>query len=390
MSAVVAAAPVVAASAPNAGVSAPEDAVYGHAGGTGDCSYPVSTTDATGTEVTVEGSPDSVVALGASTAQTVWELDAEATVVGVSQFATYLEGAEDAEVVTEGFPATIRTEAVIDLDPDLVLAANVYPNESLDQLRDAGITVYKFGAAGSIEDVYAKTERIGHFVGACEAANATVTEMRSTVGTVSEAVDGEERPDVLYLQSGGFAPGPNTFIGGLIDAAGGANIVANADAPGPYPQLEGEFIVEQDPEWLIVAGSQDQLTQDPRTLAPNNTAIRNTTAWEEGNFVVVNNNNISQPAPRIVSPLRKMARALHPEAYAAASTTPTPTGPAGTETVTGPEETDGGTETPTGPTGTETRTEPAGTETESPGLPGFGVGVAVIALLAFLVTVRRR
>jgi iron complex transport system substrate-binding protein len=174
MSAVVAAAPVVAASAPNAGVSAPEDAVYGHAGGTGDCSYPVSTTDATGTEVTVEGSPNSVVALGASTAQTVWELDAEAKVVGVSQFATYLEGAEDAKVLTEGFPATIRTEAVIDLDPDLVLAANVYPNESLDQLRENGITVYKFGAAGSIEDVYAKTERIGHFVGACEAAKATV------------------------------------------------------------------------------------------------------------------------------------------------------------------------------------------------------------------------
>jgi iron complex transport system substrate-binding protein len=410
MSAAGAAAPAAASSAPDSSVYAPDDGVSGHADGAGECSFPVSATDATGTEVTVEGSPDSVVALGASTAQTIWELDAEERVVGVSQFATYLDGAGDAEVVTEGFPATIQTEAVVGLEPDLVLAANVYPNESLQQLRDAGITVYKFEAAGSIEDVYAKTERIGHFLGACAAANTTVTEMRGTVDTVSEAVSGEERPDVLYPQSGGFAPGPNTFIGGLIDAAGGANIVANANATSTYPQLSGEFIVEQDPEWLIVSAPPGQADADPTELAPDAPALRNTTAWEEGNFVVVSNNNISQPAPRIVSPLEEMAAAFHPEAYAEAQASPTPTEPAGTGTPTEPAETgtvtetpagtDAGTETPTDPAETGTVTEtpagPAGTETsaatdtESPGLPGFGVGVAVVALLALLVATRRR
>lgn len=421
MSVVVAAAPVVAASVPDAGVSAPDadvsapdaavsapgGAVYGHAGGAGECSYPVSATDATGTEVTVEESPDSIVALGASTAQTIWELDAEETVVGVSKFANYLDGAEDVENVTEidGFSTVVLTEVIVGLDPDLVLAANVYPNESLTQLRDAGITVYKFPAAGSIEDVYAKTERIGHLIGECEAANATVTDMRSTVETVREAVSGEERPDVLYPQSGGFSPGPNTFIGGLIDAAGGANVVANANATSTYPQLSGEFIVEQDPEWLIVAGSQDELDQDPKSLAPDNDALRNTTAWEEGNFIVVNNNHISQPAPRIVSPLRKMAQAFHPDAYAAANTTPTTTATdpgtetstestgtiPGTETRTEPTGTDAGTETPGGPSGTDAGTRtPTGTETEAPGLSGFGMGAAGIALLAVLVVARRR
>jgi iron complex transport system substrate-binding protein len=372
------------------------------------CAYPVSETDATGTEVTVTGEPDRIVALGASTAQTLWELDADGKVVGVSQFGTYLDGAGDLEVVTEGFPAAVKTETIIGLNPDLVLAANVYDNESLQQLRDApGITVYKFEAAGSIEDVYAKTERIGHLAGACEAANTTVAEMRGTVDTISEAVSGEERPHVLYPQTGGFAPGPNTFIGGLIDAAGGANVVANANATSPYPQLSGEFIVEQDPEWLVISAPPGQEDADPTELAPDNPALRNTTAWEEGNFVVVNTNNISQPAPRIVSPLRKMAQAFHPEAYAAANATPTepggtatPAGPtgtdAGTETPTEPTGTDAGTETPTEPVGTTTATEPGGTEmptgteTESPGLPGFGMGVAVVALLALLLSTRRR
>ncbi|MFB6227320.1 MAG: PGF-CTERM-anchored ABC transporter substrate-binding protein [Halobacteriales archaeon] len=390
------------AAVPAAASSAPDDGVHGHADGAGECSFPVTATDATGTEVTVEESPDSVVALGASTAQTIWELDAEGTVVGVSKFANYLDGAEDVKNVTatEGFSTIVRTELIVSLDPDLVLAANVYNttnSQSLQQLRDAGITVYTFEQASSIEAVYAKTERIGHLIGECEAANTTVAEMRETVGTVREAVEGEERPDVLYPQTGGFAPGPETFIGGLIDAAGGANVVANANATSTYPQLSGEFIVEQDPEWLIVSTPSGQ-ARDPAEFVPEGAAIRNTTAWEEGNFVVVNNNNISQPAPRIVSPLREMAQAFHPEAYAAANTTPTPTEPSGTETSTESTATNAGTETPTGPTGTDTGTETptgptgtdSGTETESPGLRGFGMGVAVVALLSVLVAMRRR
>jgi len=373
MSAAGAATPAAAASTPDSSVHAPDSSVRGHADGAGECSYPASATDATGTEVTVEAEPDSVVALGASTAQTIWELDAEEKVVGVSQFATYLDGAEDVETVTttEGLSTNVQTEVIVGLDPDVVLAANVYNttnSQSLQQLRDAGITVYTFEAAGSIEDVYAKTERIGHLVGACESANTTVAEMRSTVDTVSAAVSGEDRPRVLYPQGDGFAPGPNTFIGGLIDAAGGTNVVANANATSTYPQLSGEFVVEQDPEWLIVSGSQEQMDQDPKSLAPNNTAIRNTTAWEEGNFVVVDNNHISQPAPRIVSPLRKMAQAFHPEAYAAANTTTVST------------DTPGADETDT----------PDGTETEAPGQPGFGAGVALAALLGLLALARRR
>jgi iron complex transport system substrate-binding protein len=394
MSAAGVTAPAAASNAPDS-VHAPEGDLYGHADGAGECAFPVSATDATGTEVTVGESPDSVVALGASTAQTIWELDAEGKVVGVSKFANYLEGAPEIENVTEteGFETIVRTEVIVGLDPDIVLAANVYPNDSLQQLREAGITVYKFEQAGSIEDVYDKTERIGHLIGECEAANTTVTGMRATVDTVREAVSGEERPDVLYPQTGGFAPGPNTFIGGLIDVAGGANIVADANATSTYPRLSGEFIAEQDPEWLIVSAPSGE-AEDPSAFVPEGAALRNTTAWEEGNFAVVDTNNISQPAPRIVTPLRKMAQAFHPEAYAAATTTPTatPTTDDGMETET--TDASDGTVTTEPTEGTVSGTEPSGgttTEsTETPGQPGFGAGAAVAVLLAVLALARRR
>jgi iron complex transport system substrate-binding protein len=384
---------VAGVAAPVAGSTAVADAdrvgtAVPAAHGGGACEYPYSAPDVTGEEVTVDEKPERIVALGASTAQTLWELDADERVVGVSTFATYLDGADEKTVVTEteGFSTTVLVEEIVGLDPDVVLAANVYPNESLDQIREAGIPVYKFPLAGSIEDVYDKTGRIGHLAGACEAADATVERMRGEIDTVREAVAGEDRPRVLYPQSGGFAPGPNTFIGGLIDAAGGANIAANANATSPYPQLSGEFVVEQDPEWLIVSAPPGQADSDPRDLVPEGPALRNTTAWEEGNFVVVGTNNVSQPAPRIVSPLRRMAQAFHPEAYAAAEATPTATEPPGTDETTATDSTGIDATTTGTDDGTPTLTA---TGTEAPGLPGFGVGVAAVALLALVVLARR-
>lgn len=326
------------------------------------CSYPVTATDATGTEVTLDAPPTRIVSLNPSVAQTLWEIGAAEKVVGVSQFADFLPGASNLTTVTSGYPATVQVETVIDLDPDLVLAPNTIDNESVSRLRKANITIFRFPAAFSVEDVYTKTERIGMLVGACDGAKETVTWMKSEIDLVEAAVEEQDRPPVLYPMGDGFAPGPNTFIGAMINASGGDNIVANANTTRPYPQLSGEFVVAQDPQWLILAASPDQMDAQPREIAPNSPALRNTTAWEKGNFVVVNRNNISQPAPRIVYPVRKMVQSFHPDAYATAN------------------------DSSTVRNSTLTSTSP----TSSPSVPGFGIGQFAFVAFAIAALGRRR
>jgi iron complex transport system substrate-binding protein len=48
----------------------------------GDCSFPVSVMDATGTEVTVDDAPEEIVTLDAASAQTCWEIGAEERITG--------------------------------------------------------------------------------------------------------------------------------------------------------------------------------------------------------------------------------------------------------------------------------------------------------------------
>ena len=330
-----------------------------------NCSFPTTATDATGTEVTVEGEPEEVVALGASTAQTLWEIGAREKVTGmpVDSTTASLAGSENRTGIYQADGFTVATEQVIGLDADLVLAANVIPNETVTALREAGLTVFKFDPANSLSGVYEKTELMGQFVGACAEADRVVDAMQTRVETVRTAVGNETQPSALYLLSGGFVAGNGTFIGDLLRTAGAENLAANANISS-YQEISEEVIAERDPEWIVVSN---------RSFVPEGEPWASTTAVEEEQVVVVSANNISQAAPRVVLPLTDLARAFHPDAMAAATLTNTtigganatpiePTTAATTATETGTDET--GTTTATTTAAVATTVEP--TTSESP------------------------
>jgi len=349
-----------------------------------DCEFPVTLTDATGTELTLDAAPERVVTLNPSAAQTMWEIGAREKVVGVSQYATYLEGAGSRTNVSGANGPSVET--VIGLQPDLVLVPNTthgFAPGRIRQLRDAGVPAYVFPLATSVEDVIEKTRRTGRLVGACEGADATAREMERELATVREAVAGEERPRVLYVFFG-FTAGAGTFVDELITTAGGRNVAAGANVSG-YRRISDETVVEQDPEWIVLN------TDDPDGLPPRNAAYNGTTAVREGNVLVLNVDYLNQPAPRVIRPVRAMARAFHPEAYAAANATDTPT-PTPT-----PDLDDEPTPTPT-PTPTTTAAGSDGGSDGSDGgeatssestTPGFTLALAVLAVLVFAFARRR-
>ena len=80
-----------------------------------NCSFPTTATDATGTEVTVEGEPEEVVALGASTAQTLWEIGAREKVTGmpVDSTTASLAGSENRTGIYQADGFTVATDHLL-------------------------------------------------------------------------------------------------------------------------------------------------------------------------------------------------------------------------------------------------------------------------------------
>lgn len=331
------------------------------------CEFPVTVTDATGTEVTIEEPPAEVVTTDAASAQTLWEIGADDRVTGmpVREYTAYLEGSANRTDVLSDDGTSVEVETVVDLQPDLVVVPNpgITPEETVEKLRDSGLTVYQSTFESSFEDIYAKTEVYGHLVGECESAETTAAETRDRVETVSEAVAEEEQPRVLYYFFG-FTAGEGTFIADIVETAGGENVAANADIEG-FKQISDEVVVEQDPEWVVAPDGESAIDTTEEPLA-------STTAVENDRVLRVDANLVSQAGPRVVEPLEALAAAFHPE-VSLEETTDTPT-----ETPT-PAEADTPTDTPT----------PAEDPADGAG-SGFGGVVAVCAVVAATVLLRRR
>lgn len=346
---------LVVAAALTAGLAVGAPAAAGAAGQ--DCSFPVTETDATGTQVTIDEEPDRIVTTNPSAAQTLWEIGARDKVVGVTKYASYLEGSDEKTNVSGAGYTNVVVEKVVGVEPDLVLVPNAtFGHQSIvQQLRDAGLTVFHFGAAGSLDDIREKTRLTGRLVGECEGAADSVEEMDRKLAPVEEAVEGEEEPSVLFvLGPDGYTAGSGTFIDTAIETAGGDNVAANANLTG-YKQISQEVVEDRDPEWIVIPYEG---------AIPATDVYNDSTAVTEGNVLVVDNNFVSQPAPQIVQPIRAMAAAFHPDAWAAANATETPT-----------------------PRITDTEPAPDGTPTTS---PGFGVAAGLVALVVALALVRRR
>lgn len=292
--------------APASSVTAPSATVQE------SCSFPVTRTDATGTEVHIPNEPERVVTLAPSAAQTMWSIAAEHKVVGVTKYASYLERAETKANVSGSGPGFADVEKVVGLTPDLVLAPDVVSNETVAKLRAANVTVYKFSEPTSLDDVIAQTRLTGRLVGQCDGAETVAEDMEARLGEIRNTVSDRDRPRVLYVFFG-FTAGENTFIDEIIEYAGGTNAAAEAGIEG-YAQVSQEVVVQQDPEWIVTN------SDDPGI--PESEAYDSTTAVQQGQTVVVQIEYLNQPAPRTVRAVEQLARAFHGEAFEA---TPEPT-----------------------------------------------------------------
>ena len=345
------------------------------------CNFPFTATDATGTEITVDERPERVTTLNPSAAQTMWEIGGREQVVGLSQFALYLDGAESRQNVSAaGFG--VNNEKVVGTDPDLVLAPNSISNETVLALRDAGLTVFRFEGATSIADIEAKTTLTGRLTGNCQGATEANAWMTQNVDAAQSAVEGAERPRVIYPLGGGFVAGDGTFIDAMITASGGSNVVADFGLAG-YPELSDEEVIESGPEIVLITTPGGAAILDSEPYASTPAAENNRTVYVERNY-------LNQPAPRsVVYAVGNMTAGFHPDAYGEAEFVTRAEVAASMETDESTAS-DSATTATGEPSATQADDGTSTAEQTDATSPGFGVAAAVLALVATTLLATRR
>lgn len=281
----------------------------------------MSETDVAGTTVTVHSVPQRIVSLIPGNTELLFAVGAGRSVVGVTNYCDYPP--EAGEIAKIGDLTAMSLEKIVDLDPDLVLASTGNSRELIFSLRALDVPVFVIDPQ-SVEEVLDAIATVGRLAGREEAARELLAGYRQRLAAVSDRV-GElaesERPSVFVgspFRDENWTPGPETFVSAVIRRAGGRN-VADDLAPRTWAVYNLEHIVSRNPQVLLSTLGEGQDPEDTtKRYLERAKALKgwqDLDAVRDERVVLIPENWLLRPAPRLIRAIETLAAALHPNLF---------------------------------------------------------------------------
>jgi iron complex transport system substrate-binding protein len=266
-----------------------------------------------------EAGPSSrVVVAGGALTEIAFALGAGERVVGVDATSSHPPEAEARPEI--GYFRRLSAEGVLSLAPDLLLAApETGPEIALEQIAAAGVEIRTAPNLLGAEGIAPKIRFVGEVLGRMEAAEALAARVEADLSHVREKVARiGTRPRVLFvLLLRGGAPvvgGAGTEAAEIIRLAGGANAAEGVEG---YTPMTREAILAARPDAVLMMESRAEAAGGiDAVLARPDIAL--TPAGRDGRGIVMPGMLLLGFGPRTPDAVARLARALHPEAAAAA------------------------------------------------------------------------
>jgi iron complex transport system substrate-binding protein len=275
----------------------------------------IEITDGLDRPVRLEAPAQRVVSMAPSNTEILYAIGAGEQVIGRDEFSDFPAEAGDLPSVGGGF-GDYNQEAIVELEPDLVLAAEINTPEQVQALADLGLNVFWLANPTSMDEMYSNLEILGRLTGhETEAAELAASLKERVAGVESKVADAAETPRVFYeLDStepnAPWTAGPGTFIDTLIQMAGGENVAGDLD--GQYLQISLENLVVEDPDVILLGDAAYGVT--PESVGQRS-GWESLSAVQDGRVHPFDDNLASRPGPRLVEGLETLAKLLHPELF---------------------------------------------------------------------------
>ena len=271
--------------------------------------------DGLGRQLTLEEPAQRVVSLAPSNTEILFAVGAGDQVIGRDEFSDYPDQANSLPSVGGGF-GDYNLETILDLEPDLVLAAEINTPEQVKSMEDVGLTVFLLPNPTSLEEMYGNLSTVAKLSGHESETEELVETLRDRVSQVQMGIESaEDQPTAFYEldatdPSAPWTAGSGTFIDTLITMAGGMNIAS--DMEGQYLQISVEELLVRDPQVILLGDSAYGVTAESLS---ERAGWNNISAIVNGRIYAFDDNLVSRPGPRLVDGLEELARLLHPDLF---------------------------------------------------------------------------
>jgi len=264
-------------------------------------------------EVRIPQPIERIISLAPACTETLFAIGAGPQVVAVTTFDNYPPEAAQKEKIGGFSRETVSLEKIVGLKPDLIFSSGSLQRDLIEDLERLGLVVFAL-EPNSYDDVGRAVKEAGEITGHSQQAKEVAEQLRASSDEIRQkiaTIPADARPRVFYqvwdkpLRSASA----KSFLGQLIDAAGGKNIFAAER--DPYPLVNEEAVIQRDPQ-IILSPAHEGTEMHSFT---ERKAWSTITAVREQRIFFLNEDVISRPGPRIGEALRIIAKALHPSLF---------------------------------------------------------------------------
>jgi iron complex transport system substrate-binding protein len=275
----------------------------------------INLTDGLSRSIILDAVPQRIVSLAPSNTEILYAIGAGPLLVGRDEFSNYPEEALALPSVG-GSWGEYDSEAIVALNPDLVLAAEINPPELVQSLENLGLTVFLLPNPTDINGIYQILETAAQLTARQSETAVLIDSLKERVEQVTSKTSTiSERPTVFYeLDStepnAPYTAGAGTFVDLLIEMAGGSNVGSVLESS--WAQISLEQLVVMDPDIILLGDSAYGVTPEAVTARAGWESL---TAVKNGHVFPFNDDLVSRPGPRMVDGLEALARLIQPEVF---------------------------------------------------------------------------
>ena len=261
--------------------------------------------------------PERIVSLVPAVTEMIYAIGDGARVAAVSNYDRF--PAEVSRLPKVGGLLDPSVERILAIRPDLVIVYGTQ-KELIERLDRASIPYFNYQQR-SLSDIMATIRALGARIGSGARADALASEMERSLADIRARTAGLPHPATLLVFERDPASLTNVFASGgygvlhdMLELAGGRNVFAGAGQQAV--QASTEMLIASKPDViveLLYGNSLKNADVDRRLRAWN--ALASVPAVRTHRIAALTGDEFVVPGPRVVDATRRLARALHPDAF---------------------------------------------------------------------------
>jgi len=276
---------------------------------------PILATDDLGAEIVLAEPAQKIISISPSLTEILFSVGAGDRLIGRDSNSMYPEEAV-AAVDLGGMWEGIPVEDFLAMEPDLILAGEIYAEDAIQELRDLGLTIYWQKNPADFESLYKNISDIAVLTGTEDIADELIISMTDRVSELDDKLSSvDDIPLVFYELDASdpanpYTPGGGTFISFIISRAKGLNLGDSLE--GSWVQVSSEELLAQNPDTILLADALYGITPE---MVADRAGWNEIKAVVDGEIYPFDPFILSVPGPRLVDGFKQVAEILHPEVF---------------------------------------------------------------------------